>query len=1146
MNKRFLSMLLIFCMLSMIPNVASAETVASRSQALDLTTDSVSYYKGTSKVSANPTNSNIIDTTEGWSWYIGKEEYRLHVCEGEYIEDFDIGGVLVLNGLILDETNSSIALSVPANTTILLKDDSSNSIINNTGSGHGLYSTGNITILGGGSLNSIGGNSTNSYGIGAKIIVIKSGSITAEGRDCSRVSGICRSYGTDGSIKMQGGSFTSIGGIANTGKNIYTDFAHSRGIVGSVEVTGGELTAIAKTVTGADGSSSFGIGNGGSITGGKVNAMGATAINKGSSLVIGSDTSPAKLENACTDIGELVESTGNVSFSIRANDTSKPVKIYFPVNAEIPVITNNLNTTKIEYAYGAEATPLSVTSTTTDGGTITYDWYSTEDIFIEATKLNVTTSTFTPSTTTPGTTYYYCVVTNTIDDNGDGGIKTKSIFSYKANIKVNEPIPYNISGTIKGIDTNEGIAATLKLKDSSGNYIGSPITANEDGTYTIPNVIYGTYSIEVSCEGYESNAITGVEVSNDDLEGKDLILIKTVVFVPVEDIIMTNATSVEVNTNLTLSAMIITENATNKNIVWSIDDANSTAATITGSAFRATTAGTAKVKATVINGLTESSDFFKIFDISIIDVPVISHNITATAIKGGTINPNGAITVNDKADQSFTITPDSNYSIADVKVDGISVGAVSNYIFTNVTEDHIISVYFSYNEESQTGRKTSYKKDEIIDVTVIPAAQGNLYGTTQGKIDLDGYLDKDNMSVTITDKIINAAIDKTTTAAKKNKDLEKGLTIVLNIKGGTKLSKSITVTLPKSVQEKIISNKIKNTILLSDKPAIKIEMNLDAITQINKQAMGDVSISAILRDKDTLEGNLKASVGEHAVYEIKASYGDGKQIINLESGSISVTIPYNHNINEMPGNLQAVYLDYNGDVKWLISSFYDITDNALHLKTDYLSVYGMDYRQNTLLFTDITSHWAKNDIEFAAGRNLFLGTGDSKFSPDISMSRGMFVTVLGRLAEADVSGYSNFSFSDIKADSYYKKYIEWAYENNIVKGVGNGKFAPDQPITREQMTMIMYNYAEKMDLALSKIHTKNDFDDSEKISSFSKDAVETMQMTGLLNGKDGNIFDPQGTATRAEVTSILSRFVRMVIKSDASGWIIDSGHWVYY
>ena len=94
----------------------------------------------------------------------------------------------------------------------------------------------------------------------------------------------------------------------------------------------------------------------------------------------------------------------------------------------------------------------------------------------------------------------------------------------------------------------------------------------------------------------------------------------------------------------------------------------------------------------------------------------------------------------------------------------------------------------------------------------------------------------------------------------------------------------------------------------------------------------------------------------------------------------------------------------------------------------------------------------------------------------------------------------------------------------------------------------MQNYAKAVGFDLPKAHAENTFADNAKIGSYAKDAVKSMQMAGVLAGKNGNKFDPQGTATRAEVSAVLKRFVELVISTDnARGWMMnDSGKWMFY
>jgi hypothetical protein len=216
------------------------------------------------------------------------------------------------------------------------------------------------------------------------------------------------------------------------------------------------------------------------------------------------------------------------------------------------------------------------------------------------------------------------------------------------------------------------------------------------------------------------------------------------------------------------------------------------------------------------------------------------------------------------------------------------------------------------------------------------------------------------------------------------------------------------------------------------------------------------------------------------------------------------------------------------DIDEIFSYSYDNESYASFKSTaDTMSVTAV-FTQRTTNFVDIAEHWAKNDILFVTERGLFSGTSATTFSPNGTMTRGMVVTVLGRYAQADISGFTVSRFSDVAASAYYAPYIEWAAENGIVGGIGGGKFAPDQPITREQMAVILKNFIDKVEIELTAYPDKSSFTDSGKISSWAVDAVNYIKALGIITGLPNGSFNPQGMATRAEVAAIFSRFVRMM------------------
>ena len=177
-------------------------------------------------------------------------------------------------------------------------------------------------------------------------------------------------------------------------------------------------------------------------------------------------------------------------------------------------------------------------------------------------------------------------------------------------------------------------------------------------------------------------------------------------------------------------------------------------------------------------------------------------------------------------------------------------------------------------------------------------------------------------------------------------------------------------------------------------------------------------------------------------------------------------------------------------------------------------------------FTDVQdSSWFYPDVAFVHQNGLFAGTSATTFAPQTSMTRGMVVTVLGRLAGVGVADYSGASFDDVNTAQYYAPYVKWAAEMGIVNGVGDNKFAPDANISRQDLAVILNNYADKLGIKMKQTLQVVMFADSDLIADYATDAVGNMVRAGVINGNPDGMFAPKANATRAEVAAMLHRFV---------------------
>jgi len=186
----------------------------------------------------------------------------------------------------------------------------------------------------------------------------------------------------------------------------------------------------------------------------------------------------------------------------------------------------------------------------------------------------------------------------------------------------------------------------------------------------------------------------------------------------------------------------------------------------------------------------------------------------------------------------------------------------------------------------------------------------------------------------------------------------------------------------------------------------------------------------------------------------------------------------------------------------------------------------VEIKDTSKIFTDVKAKgWYKEYVDYAVAYGIFSGTSSDKFSPDNNITRAQFVQVLANLAGVDTSNRNvTTSFKDVPAKKWYTAAVKWASDNKIVNGLGDGKFGPEQNVTREQMCVMLVNFAKFTNITLKSVEAKANFADDAKISSWAKAAVYACQQADIVNGKGENKFDPAGTGTRAEASVIFTKF----------------------
>lgn len=184
-------------------------------------------------------------------------------------------------------------------------------------------------------------------------------------------------------------------------------------------------------------------------------------------------------------------------------------------------------------------------------------------------------------------------------------------------------------------------------------------------------------------------------------------------------------------------------------------------------------------------------------------------------------------------------------------------------------------------------------------------------------------------------------------------------------------------------------------------------------------------------------------------------------------------------------------------------------------------------------FADVAADaWYADAVQYVYENGMMSGTSETTFSPDLTTTRGMIVTILYRLeGSPDLSNENlGYPYADVDANAYYADAVYWARQNGIVSGMSAEQFAPNNAITREQMAAILYRYAQFKGYDVSAKADLSVYTDAAQVSAYATDAMAWANGAQLITGTSATTLTPAGNATRAQVATILMRFCENIAK----------------
>ncbi|MBQ6810777.1 MAG: S-layer homology domain-containing protein [Firmicutes bacterium] len=291
------------------------------------------------------------------------------------------------------------------------------------------------------------------------------------------------------------------------------------------------------------------------------------------------------------------------------------------------------------------------------------------------------------------------------------------------------------------------------------------------------------------------------------------------------------------------------------------------------------------------------------------------------------------------------------------------------------------------------------------------------------------------------------------------------------------------------------------------------EFEAYASTPEKLKTLGEADAKAIIKtfglDKDTSADDLKAQK-ETALAELDKVYK-----------SMDVKL-YSQYYRE---KMVEIYNDAKHRIEIAThSSKIDVNLNRALLTLKYYP---------TLPFTDVTvDDWFFDAVSFVTNNELFYGTSEDTFSPNRPITRGEFITVIGRMEQAEVYYPAPGKFTDVDPEAYYAPYINWATNHKIVAGISETKFAPKDDIRREDLIRMIHNFCitKEIELPVVSESTIKEFTDGNQTDTWAVDDVNWALSVGLIHGYEDNTIRPTRNITRAESAEIMKNFLNTITK----------------
>ena len=662
----------------------------------------------------------------------------------------------------------------------------------------------------------------------------------------------------------------------------------------------------------------------------------------------------------------------------------------------------------------------------------------------------------------------------------EGTVTNSGTLTNNGTINNSGTLPDNINGngTVNHAPTittdslpngTEGTSYSQTLTATGTAPITWSVTSGSLPTGLTLNESTGLISGTPTSQGTSNFTVTASNNSGSDSEELSIIIDEQT-DVPVTGVSLNTSTLnlIEGGTD-TLTATVEPNNATNRNVTWSSD--NPSVATVNNGVVSAVSEGTATITVTAQGDSTKSASC------------TVTVTAAAVPVTGVTLSQTQASLYSNRTPNTLTLT-------ATVAPDN-----ATNQAVTWTSSDSAVATV------DQNGVVTAVAPGTAV-ITATTADGGKTASCT---VTVSRYSSGGGSSSSST-SLSDRAIDDI-------QDARPGDTVEITLRPGR-------TTLEREVFEELAGQDITLEIDAGD----GVLWTVNGLDIPEDTRLHDLDLDVDLGDSGIPATVLNAVTGEISTVQLSLAH-DGQfgftMTLSAPLGRDNADYWanlywYNEETEELEFQ-QAARIARDGTAEFALdhaSDYAIVIDNRSHEPVD-------------LPFNDVPeSYWAYDAIQYVYGEGLMAGTSGSAFSPEGTTTRGQIVTILWRLSGSPVVNYL-MDFDDVDPAAYYAEAIRWATSEGIAGGYGGGVFGPDDPITREQLAVMLHRYAqhEGCDVSIGEDTNILSYADAFDVSEYAVSALQWACGAGIISGTgDGSTLTPQGEATRAQAATVLMRF----------------------